>query len=136
MTENNFLMFWSNYPRQTGRRAAQMAYEYALLTGAVHEEIMAGLTKYLAHIRMEAIEFRYVKQPAAWLRDGNWEDEYELNVPRGATVSPVLAQWKGRLDGYRRNGFWQRDLWGPKPGEPECKCPAELMDAAQICGIM
>ncbi len=36
-------------------------------------------------------------------------------------------QWKARLTGFRDRGSWLDD-WGPKPGEPECRVPRELLE--------
>lgn len=36
--------------------------------------------------------------------------------------------WTSRLAAYREDGTW--GAWGPKPGEPGCRVPPELMKAA------
>jgi Helix-turn-helix domain len=38
--------------------------------------------------------------------------------------------WPGRLREYRMNGWWEILNWGPRPGEPGCKAPADLLAKA------
>jgi hypothetical protein len=38
------------------------------------------------------------------------------------------AKWQARLRSWRKSRFWL-PLWGPKPGEPGCFAPAELLTA-------
>ena len=38
------------------------------------------------------------------------------------------AKWQARLRSWQQSRFWL-PLWGPKPGEPGCFAPAELLQA-------
>lgn len=52
---------------------------------------------------------------------------------RQATRPVVTAErWRLRLRHHRRSGEWDTPEWGPKPNEPGCKAPAELV--AEIFG--
>lgn len=42
------------------------------------------------------------------------------------------AKWRAVLLNYRDKGFWSEMLNGPKPGEPDCEAPADLV--AEILG--
>lgn len=46
-------------------------------------------------------------------------------------AKPVKAEadWGARMRDFRADGFWPAK-WGPKPGEPGCQAPAELIDRA------
>lgn len=47
---------------------------------------------------------------------------------RQATQPIVTAdRWRQRLTHYVRRGVWDVAEWGPKPNEPGCKAPAELV---------
>ena len=56
---------------------------------------------------------------------------------RGIAAQPVAPMfedtdprgWKDRLSVFRGNGVWS-PKWGPKPGEPGCKVPAEMLERA------
>ena len=47
--------------------------------------------------------------------------------------SSVLRREKLHADylvAFQKSGFWMKDHWGPKPGEPECRVPASIIEAA------
>lgn len=48
-------------------------------------------------------------------------------VSVAAKPSRKHVDWADRLQGYRQDGIWPHS-WGPKPGEPGCEAPAELME--------
>lgn len=37
------------------------------------------------------------------------------------------SQWKARLNGFYSKNLWNTDLWGPRPGESECRVPPRLL---------
>lgn len=48
---------------------------------------------------------------------------------KSASVPKPVARpvdWASRLEVYRRDGTW--GAWGPKPGEPGCRVPAEFLE--------
>ena len=63
--------------------------------------------------------------------------EFEIRVVDGYKVSGRLAfkevggnsfeaVWLDRAKGWLNKKFWLAS-WGPEPGQPRCKCPAELL---------
>lgn len=56
------------------------------------------------------------------------EIEYLRNSGFKFTTSPAAASvnWTERIKAYRDNGTWPHS-WGPKPDEPGCRAPRELM---------
>lgn len=46
-----------------------------------------------------------------------------------AAPAPAEVDWPKRLAVWRQSGTWAH-AWGPKPGEPGCRVPADLQDAA------
>jgi hypothetical protein len=41
--------------------------------------------------------------------------------------SDERMQWRARFRGYKHpGGFWPSQ-WGPRPGEPNCQAPADLV---------
>lgn len=57
--------------------------------------------------------------------------------PASETFQPPPAdaeinQWTARCAGFKRNGFWNKDLWGPTPGAKGCKAPADAIRSAGI----
>ena len=72
----NFDQFWSAYPRKVAPRYARAKY-HAALRVATHEEIMAGLLRYIEDLESRDVATEYIAHPATWLNRGRWEDEYE-----------------------------------------------------------
>lgn len=43
---------------------------------------------------------------------------------------PPEEPWEKRVRDFRKDGFWNATTWGPKPGEPGCRAPANLVRSA------
>lgn len=41
------------------------------------------------------------------------------------------SKWKARLNGWYGKKLWNRDMFGPTPDEPDCRCPPRLMAEAK-----
>lgn len=44
-----------------------------------------------------------------------------------ALEDPDRRQWRARLTAHQQTGLWNADAWGPMPGKPGCRVPADLM---------
>lgn len=69
---DEFVGFWSLYPRRVGKKAAERAFRTARKAASV-EEIAAGLHAQLPDLRRR--ETRYVPHPATWLNQQRWADD-------------------------------------------------------------
>lgn len=46
------------------------------------------------------------------------------------------SQWVARARGFITKKLWNRDMWGPTPDEPNCRCPPRLLaEAKKNAGI-
>lgn len=56
-------------------------------------------------------------------------DAADARKAAGSVPKPAEAQfdWTRAIKLYRDDGFWASG-WGPKPGEPGCRVPAQLLD--------
>ena len=61
---------------------------------------------------------------SAHARDKHLNLENGRGCPDGILPS---APWPQRVAGFRKSQFWNVNHWGPKPGEPGCRVPAELL---------
>jgi hypothetical protein len=75
---SDFDAFWSQFPRRESRAAAMREYVFARRRVSA-ETILAGLARYLDHLPREA---QYIKKPASWLRDGDWDNEYDVPLTK------------------------------------------------------
>ena len=48
------------------------------------------------------------------------------SVNRTASATPH-EPWEARMRGYRPGGFWS-PMWGPRPGQPGCFVPREILE--------
>ncbi|MBG7616488.1 DUF1376 domain-containing protein [Brevundimonas sp. BAL450] len=64
--------------------------------------------------------------PQSYLRKaadavGRRKGTAQLSLPEG-------PDWPARVQVWRQTGRWIESLWGPEPGDPQCLCPAELLE--------
>ena len=85
-----FEKFWSKYPRQIDKQRAKKTFISLIKNKKVTlEDILVGVDKYLAYIKQDKVEERYIKHPTSWLNAGGWENEYN--------VLPAKPQKKSKL---------------------------------------
>lgn len=73
---NDFAILWKKYPRKEGRKKALEAYQKALKDGVTHEEISAGLDRYLTFLEKNEVEPQFIRKGSKWFAEYSWEDEY------------------------------------------------------------
>ena len=69
----DFDTFWTSYPRRESRAAAEREYVHARRLVSA-DTILSGLAQYVEHLPRER---RFIKKPENWLRDGDWDNEYD-----------------------------------------------------------
>lgn len=74
---NEFKGLWDMYPRKQGKTNAWKAYLKARLNGAVYSDIENGLKNYIAYIKKNKTEARYIKMGSTWFNQKCWEDSYD-----------------------------------------------------------
>ena len=70
--QNDFDVFYTNYPRKVARGAAERAFKKAL-TYATFDTILAGVIRLANDPNKPSKE--YLPYPATWLNNKGWEDE-------------------------------------------------------------
>jgi hypothetical protein len=50
-------------------------------------------------------------------------------LPPATEDTPTLASdpWRSRMEGLKRNQYWNATDWGPRPGKPDCQAPAGIL---------
>lgn len=83
-----FDVFYAVYPRKVAPGKARTAYA-AARKRAGHDEIMTGLTRYVAETKGTAPKF--IAHPASWLNGDRWADEPGANAaaPTRGAAAPV-----------------------------------------------
>lgn len=72
---SDFESFWQKYPRHEKKKEAEKAYVKAIKISK-HEEIMAGVEKYL----LNKPSYADWAHPSSWLNGERWKDSYESKV--------------------------------------------------------
>lgn len=73
---DDFAILWKKYPRKEGRKKALESYQKALKDGVTHEEVSAGLDRYLAFLEKNDVEPQFIRKGSKWFAEYSWEDEY------------------------------------------------------------
>ncbi len=76
----NFDTWWSHYPKKIAKQDAAKAYAAVVKAGASHEDLLKALDGYLAELRKNETEERFVEHPATFLRAERWRDYLDRPV--------------------------------------------------------
>jgi hypothetical protein len=92
------------------------------LTPEQQAQALASLPAYKAHLQSES--WQKVKHVQGYLNGRRFEtlgtDVAELETP---------TQWQKRLGHARARHEWFPAKWGPAPGVPGCRVPADLLQS-------
>jgi hypothetical protein len=88
---NAFDIFWSIYPRRTGKQAAKASFEKAVKAVGL-DKVMDGVRTLANDPNLPAEQF--IPNPATWLNQGRWDDDpYPAkHVDRKPTAAERTAQ--------------------------------------------
>lgn len=82
-SENNFQVWWKEYPRKVSKIDAQKSFEKIIQAGqASFDELLQGAKQYAEYCREQNTEEKYIKHPSTWLNQGCWSDEHESDIIR------------------------------------------------------
>ena len=87
-----FNEWWTLWPKKTAKLVAMKAYAETLKKGYTDAELLAGLERYLADLKLKPVDIRFVPYPATWLRAGRFLDESGSSVSR---AEPNLLDGRG-----------------------------------------
>lgn len=82
--------WYRDYPRKDAKGQARKAYR-AALKKADPDTLARGRDLYIARIKADGTERRYIKLPSTWLNGECWDDDY------GDVTLPGFASWWDRL---------------------------------------
>lgn len=85
------------------------------------DPIPVALSRVLAWLSRDAPRQKAVEESAA-----KAPPRAPLAEIGGETVAAYDSPWPQRMAGWRKSKFWIPD-WGPRPGEPDCRVPKELL---------
>jgi len=121
-----FKRFWQAYgesPNKGGDVPSIQAFKRRLDAGEDPESLILSAAAY----RAERPDGKFVGRASKFLDEG----EYRNFLPKAVNVAApeTPEQWRRRVDFYQQHSQWHAP--GPKPGEPGCLAPPEILTA---CG--
>ena len=88
-TNPSFDLFWTAYPKRTGKDLARTAFAKRKVTSALLEEMLSAIAKQKNTDQWKKDGGQFIPNPASWLNAGRWQDEIESQSPS--------ANWKAGI---------------------------------------
>jgi uncharacterized protein YdaU (DUF1376 family) len=111
---------WSKrWPRPNNNPNAAFK-AWAKLTDAERDQCRARIERCAAAIVGERSDPKYRPMLSTWINQRGW-----LAID-DATPAARAINWAKNADYFRETGEWPMG-WGPRPGQPGCRCPSELL---------
>lgn len=83
LAEKRFDEFWAAYPKKVGKKAVKTAWNKIKPDTELHNKIMTSIGRAGATDQWQRENGRFIPNPATWLKQGRWDDEYEEEMPSG-----------------------------------------------------
>lgn len=85
LAERRFDEFWAAYPKKVGKKAAESSWKKIKPDAELHDRIMTAIGRARVTEQWQREGGRYIPNPATWLNQGRWDDEYEeVTQPYGS----------------------------------------------------
>ena len=88
-----FAEFWQAYPRKVGKAAAEKSWKRLHLTAELFAKIMAAVETAKHTEQWQEQNGRFIPNPATWLNQGRWDDEYADNGTSDFDPDDPYAAW-------------------------------------------
>lgn len=126
-----FAQAWIEFPAKGRRRSSQVkakpAWRKAAKAAGGDGRLLAAVRAYAGSEDAKRDDGAFVPAFDRWLRDGRWEHDLGATTSLfDAAPQDVVDPWEARVRECAANQYWNRTDWGPKPGQPGCRAPAEI----------
>lgn len=98
LAEKRFDEFWAAYPKKVGKKAVKTAWNKIKPDTELHNKIMTSIGRAGATDQWQRENGRFIPNPATWLKQGRWDDEYEVEMPSGINSKPGISQATRKLN--------------------------------------
>ena len=79
--EERFGRFWEAYPKKIGKGAARSSFIKLKPSEALTAKMLDAIAKAKQTAQWQKDRGQYIPNPATWLNQSRWEDNYEENAP-------------------------------------------------------
>ncbi len=83
LAERRFDEFWTAYPKKVGKKAAWTAWSKVRPDTELFDKIMAAIGRARETEQWQRENGRFIPNPATWINQGRWDDEYEEGATNG-----------------------------------------------------
>jgi hypothetical protein len=83
LAERRFDEFWTAYPKKVGKKAAWSAWNKIKPDTELYDKIMTAIGRARATDQWQRENGRFIPNPATWLNQGRWDDEYGEGATNG-----------------------------------------------------
>lgn len=90
-----FELIWSKYPNKKGKDNARKDFIKARKEGITYDAIDKGLDNYIAYVKLNKLEQRYILHGSTWMHQRRWNDEY---TGKDVNVSSIITNTKEYQD--------------------------------------
>jgi len=110
-SQKRFELFWAAYPKKVGKKEAQKAWKNAKVDSDLFDKIMNAIGRARVTEQWQRDKGRYIPNPATWLNQGRWDDEYKEVDENGGNRSDTRQNSeesgaaKARRNGLAGTGF-------------------------------
>lgn len=108
LAEKRFEEFWAAYPKKVGKKAAEAAWKKIKPDTALHDRIMTAIGRARVTEQWQRENGRYIPNPATWLNQGRWDDEYEEVKTYGTGINQQHIEPNG-AESFVLSGFKPAD---------------------------
>lgn len=127
--------FWQVFPRrkttptiQGSKSKIRKKLEDAIKQGeTTWEQIKESLENYA---KSDKVQKGYIQMPMTWVNAEGWNYEYTTPLVRRPENPDEWRRILGKPGPFTRQHWinnWPIDLFGPEPGQPNCRVPAEII---------
>jgi hypothetical protein len=89
--KHEFQQWWAGYPLKVGKLAAEQKYRAARTKRkASAQDLLAGLAAYIAN----KPDWQAYANPATWLNQGRWMDDYSKPAPSSPPAKSIPAAYR------------------------------------------
>lgn len=134
---SRFEEFWKEYPTRDGdnpKIPAQLKFDALVKTGVDPDLIIAGAKRYADEMRRkDKVGTEFIAHALKWLSQQRWADVAAVSfIKNDRVVDLSKVNWDMTLKLWKGNqSIWPRGI-GSEPGQPGCKCPANIIAANMI----
>lgn len=93
LQEKRFEQFWAVYPRKVGKGAAHKAWMKIKPTTELFNKIMSSVENAKKSKQWQKDNGQYVPNPATWLNEGRWDDEFDILNDSKQTRNYYSSGW-------------------------------------------